>query len=259
LGLPELLILVVGLGVAGLAKGVSGMGLPLIATPILAGVFGPRAAVTIVTIPIFASNSLLLIQGIRRRGLLRGILPLFIASAVGTAIGTLLLANLDQRTFAILITLMVITFLAGGDRFGGRGPRSASGASVGDDPAALRARVLGPVVCFVGGVLQGTTSIASPLVGSYFHAQRLAAADFVFVLAAIFELNAVVQLIGYGLQGLYTPDVLAIGLLGLVPTLLALAGGIALRGRLDPGRFRQLIVALLVLSVANLLWRTFLA
>ena len=180
MGLPELLILVVGLGVAGLAKGVSGMGLPLIATPILAGVFGPRAAVTIVTIPIFASNSLLLIQGIRRRGLLRGILPLFIASAVGTAIGTLLLANLDQRTFAILITLMVIIFLARGDRL------------LGDDPAALRARVLGPVVCFVGGVLQGTTSIASPLVGSYFHAQRLAAADFVFVLAAIFELNAVV-------------------------------------------------------------------
>jgi hypothetical protein len=245
LGLTELLILVAGLGVAGLAKGVSGMGLPLIATPILAGVFGPRAAVTIVTIPIFASNSLLLIQGLRRRELLRGIVPLFIASAIGTALGTLLLANLDQRTFAILITLMVVIFLARGDRL------------LGDDPAALRARILGPVICFVGGVLQGTTSIASPLVGSYFHAQRLAAADFVFVLAAIFELNAVVQLIGYGLQGLYTPDVLTIGLLGLVPTLLALAGGIALRGHLDPGRFRQLIVALLVLSVANLLWRTF--
>jgi len=245
--LRDLLILVAGLGVAGLAKGVSGMGLPLIATPILAGVFGPRAAVTIVTIPIFASNSLLLLQGLRRRELLPGIVPLFIASAVGTAIGTLLLANLDQRTFAILITLMVVTFLARGDRL------------LGDDPAALRARILGPVVCFVGGVLQGTTSIASPLVGSYFHAQRLAAADFVFVLAAIFELNAIVQLVGYGLQGLYSPEVLAIGLLGLVPTLLALAGGIALRGRLDPVRFRQLIVALLVLSVANLLWRTFIA
>jgi uncharacterized membrane protein YfcA len=221
------------------------MGLPLIATPILAGVFGPRMAVAIVTIPIFASNSLLLIQGFRKRELLRGIAPLFVASMIGTGIGTLLLTSLDQRTFAILITVMVVIFLARGDRL------------LGDDPAALRARILGPIVCFVGGVLQGTTSIASPLVGSYFHAQRLAAADFVFVLAAIFELNAVVQLVGYGLQGLYTPEVLAIGLLGLVPTLLALAGGIALRGRLDPARFRQLIVVLLVLSVANLLWRTF--
>ncbi|HEV8230021.1 MAG TPA: sulfite exporter TauE/SafE family protein, partial [Candidatus Limnocylindria bacterium] len=220
MGLPELLILVAGLAVAGLAKGTSGMGLPLIATPILAGVFGPRMAVTIVTIPIFVSNTLLLTQGFRRHGLLRGIVPLFVASAIGTAIGTLLLTSLDQRTFAILITAMVVIFLARGDRL------------LGDDPAALRARILGPAICFVGGVLQGTTSIASPLVGSYLHAQRLPAADFVFMIAAIFELNSIVQLVGYGLQGLYTPEVVAIGLVGLVPTLLALAVGIALRGRL---------------------------
>jgi uncharacterized membrane protein YfcA len=242
----ELVILVVGLAVAGLAKGVSGMGLPLIATPILAGVFGPRVAVTVVTIPIFAANSLLLMQGFRERHLLRGITPLIGASVVGTAIGTLLLAQLDQRTFAILIAAMVVVFLARGERL------------LGDDPAARRARILGPLVCFVGGVLQGTTSIASPLVGSYFHAQRLRPADFVFILAAIFELNSIVQLVGYSLQGLYTPEVVALGLLGLVPTLLALALGIYLRGRLDPAVFRKLIIALLVISVASLLWRTFL-
>jgi len=33
--------------------------------------------------------------------------------------------------------------------------------------------------------------------------------------------------------------------------------GIAIRGRLDQVRFRQVIVLLLVASVANLLWRTF--
>jgi uncharacterized membrane protein YfcA len=245
LGPVELVILVAGLAVAGLAKGISGMGLPLIATPILAGVFGPRMAVTIVTIPIFAANSLLLAQGFRSRGLLRGLRPLIAASVVGTAIGTLLLAQLDQRTFAILIAAMVVVFVARGDRL------------LGDDPAALRARILGPLVCFVGGVLQGTTSIASPLVGSYFHVQRMPPADFVFVLAAIFELNSIVQLVGYSLQGLYTPEIVALGLVGLVPTLLALAVGIYARGRLDPALFRRIIVALLVISVANLLWRTF--
>jgi uncharacterized membrane protein YfcA len=245
LGPLELIVLVVGLGVAGLAKGLSGMGLPLIATPILAGVFGPRMAVTIVTIPIFVANSLLVIQGLRNRGLLRGIAPLIVASIVGTAIGTLLLAQLDQRTFAILIASMVVIFLARGDRL------------LGDDPSALRARILGPVVCFVGGVLQGTTSIASPLVGSYFHSRRLRPTEFVFVLASIFELNSVVQLIGYSLQGLFTADIVALGLLGLVPTLLAMMLGIYLRGRLDATLFRRLIVALLVFSVANLLWRTF--
>jgi uncharacterized membrane protein YfcA len=108
-------------------------------------------------------------------------------------------------------------------------------------------------------VLQGTTSIASPIIGSYFHAQRLPPADFVFVLAAIFELNGVVQLIGYSLQGLYTPDIVAIGLIGLVPTLLGLLAGIYARGRLNAVLFRRMIVVLLVVSVANLLWRSFIA
>ena len=245
MGPADLLILILGLGVAGFAKGTTGMGLPLVATPILAGVFGPRAAVVAVTIPIFASNSLLLVQGWRRLDVLRGIAPIVIASAFGTAIGVNLLALLDQRTFAILISVIVAIFLLRGDRL------------IGEDPGARRARVLGPVVGFIGGVLQGTTSIASPLIGSFFHARKMDRHDYVIVLASIFELNAAIQLVGYFLLGLYTADVLAIGVLGLVPTLLALMAGIFFRSRLDQSRFRQLIVVLLVLSVANLLWRSF--
>ena len=55
MGPTDLLILIVGLAFAGFAKGTTGMGLPLVATTILAGVFGPKAAVVIVTIPIFAA------------------------------------------------------------------------------------------------------------------------------------------------------------------------------------------------------------
>jgi uncharacterized membrane protein YfcA len=245
MGTVDLLIIVVGLAIAGFAKGTTGMGLPLVATPILAGVFGPRAAVVIVTIPILAANSLLLVQGWRRMDVLRGIAPIVVASAIGTMIGVNLLALLDQRTFAILISIMVGVFLSRGDRL------------IGEDPGATRARVLGPIIGFVGGVLQGTTSIASPLIGSFFHARKMDRHDYVIVLAAIFQLNAVIQLIGYSLLGLYTPAIIAIGLLGLVPTLLALMVGIFFRARLDQRRFRQLIVVLLVLSVANLLWRSF--
>jgi uncharacterized membrane protein YfcA len=245
MGTAELLILIVGLAVAGFAKGTTGMGLPLVATPLLASVFGPKAAVVIVTIPIFAANSLLLVQGWRRLAVLRTIAPIIVASAIGTVIGVNLLALLDQRTFALLISLMVLIFLLRGDRL------------IGDDPGARRARILGPVVGFVGGILQGTTSIASPLIGSFFHARKMDRNEYVIVLAAIFELNAVIQLAGYALLGLYTADILAIGLLGLVPTLLALMAGIFFRGRLDQARFRQLIVVLLVLSVVNLLWRSF--
>lgn len=244
MGTADLLILVLGLGVAGFAKGITGMGLPLVATPLLAGVFGPKAAVVIVTIPIFAANSILVLQGWKRLDVLRSVAPIIAASAFGTIVGVNLLALLDQRTFAILISAMVVIFLLRGDRL------------IGEDPGARRARILGPIVGLVGGVLQGTTSIASPLIGSFFHARKMDRHEYVVVLAAIFELNAIIQLLGYGALGLYTPGIVAIGLLGLVPTLLALMAGIFFRGRLDQARFRQLIVVLLVLSVVNLLWKT---
>ena len=43
----QIVLLVAALAFAGLVKGVTGMGLPLFATPILAGVFGARSAVVI--------------------------------------------------------------------------------------------------------------------------------------------------------------------------------------------------------------------
>lgn len=241
----DLATLVVGLAFAGFAKGATGMGLPLIATPILAGIFGPRPAVVIVSIPLLVSNSLLLVQRGRSLTVMRSVLPILVAGAVGSAFGVLLLSRIDQHAFAIVIAALVLFFLLRGDRL------------LGTDAASRRLRWGGPILGLVAGTAQGSTSIASPLIGSFFLARRLPQAEYVIVLAAIFQLNSIVQVIGFVLVGLYTPDLVAIGLLGLVPTLLALMAGIWARGRLDERRFRALIVVLLIVSVANLLWRTF--
>jgi uncharacterized membrane protein YfcA len=244
LGALQLLTLIAGLGIAGLAKGATAMGLPLIATPILASVFGPKQAVVIITIPIVVANTLLVLQSWRVWGLLPSLLPLVAANAVGTVLGAFLLAGLDQKTFAILITAMVLLFLLRGERLIG-------------DPGARRARLLVPVVGIAGGVMQGTTSISSPVIGSFFHAMRLEPRDYVITLAAVFQLSSIVQVISYAALGLFTPELVTLGVIACIPMLLALMAGIAVRGRLDQARFRQLIVVLLVASVANLLWRTF--
>jgi uncharacterized protein len=141
---------------------------------------------------------------------------------------------------------MVVLFLLRGERLIG-------------EPGARRARLLTPVVGFAGGVMQGTTSISSPLIGSFFHALRLPPREYVITLAAVFQVSSIVQLVSYAALGLFTPELFTLGVIACIPMLLALMAGIALRGRLDQARFRQLIVLLLVTSVANLLWRTFLA
>jgi uncharacterized protein len=223
------------------------MGLPIIATPILAAVFGPRPAVVIVSIPILVANSLLLAGGWRRvPRLVSDVVPMLVLGAIGTFIGVQLLAYLDQRVFAIVISAIVVLFLARGDRL------------LGDDPRARRVRIAGPIVGFIGGLLQGSTSIASPIVGSYFHARRVGPRDFVIVLAALFELNSIVQIGGFLQLGLMTPALLALGIASLIPNLLGLIAGIELRGRISPESFRRVIAVLLIVSVANLLVRTFL-
>jgi uncharacterized membrane protein YfcA len=210
-------------------------------------VFGPRSAVVIVSIPILVANTLLLITGWRIvPRVLRDIAPMLALGAIGAFLGVQLLAQLDQRVFAALISVLVIAFLLRGDRL------------LGDDPEARRSKVAGPAVGFVGGVLQGSTSIASPLVGSYFHARKLSAKEFVVVLAALFQLNSIVQIGGFLAFDLLTPDLLALGVAGLVPSLVGLIAGIEARGRISPQAFRRVIVVLLVLSVANLLARAFL-
>ena len=231
---------------AGTAKGLAGTGLPLIATPILAGVFGPRTAVVIMSVLTLLSNSLLLITGRRRvRPVLREAAPLLLLGAVGTILGVQLLALLDQRVFALVISALVLLFLAGGER------------ALGGDPDARRIRLAAPLIGFAGGVLNGSTSISGPLVGSYFHARRLSAQDFVVALATVFELYAIVQIGAFILTGLLTPPLLALGMIGLVPNLLGLIVGIELRGRVSEVMFRRIIVVILVASVTNLLWKTF--
>ncbi len=218
------------------------MGLPLIATPVLAGVFGPRAAVVIVSIPILVTNSLLIVTGWRSfLGVLRELLPMLVLGAIGTFLGVQLLAKMDERVFAIVISALVIAFLLRGDRL------------LGDDPGARRVKVAGPVIGFVGGVLQGSTSIASPLVGSYFHARKLAPVVFVVSLASLFELNSIIQIVSLVGLRLFTADLFALGVAGLVPNLVGLLAGIELRGRISAVAFRRIIVVLLVISVVNLL------
>jgi hypothetical protein len=127
------------------------------------------------------------------------------------------------------------------------------------ESGARRARLLTPVVGFVGGVMQGTTSISSPVIGSYFHTMNLPPREYVITLASVFQLSSAVQLVSYAALGLFSPDLVTLGVIACIPMLIALMAGIAIRGRPDQVRFRQVIVLLLVASVGNLLWRTFVA
>ncbi len=237
----EVVLLIAALAFAGLVKGVTGMGLPLFATPILAGVFGARPAVIIMSIPIFVTNLLLLYEGRRSLGATRDVWSVALPGIAGVILGLVLLVRLDQSLLSLLIAGIVIVFLMGGDRL------------LGTDPRALRMRLMGPVIGGFSGVLQGGTSIAAPLIGSYFYARRITAAEFVVSVALVFQVFVTVQVLGLWHLGLYDRTVLTMGLLGLIPTLLAFTVGVRLRARLNSATFRAVVTGFLVLSAVNLI------
>lgn len=236
MGEAQLALLVLALAFAGLVKGVTGMGLPLFATPILAAVFGARAAVVIMSIPVFVANFLLIVEGRRSLGILRAVWGVALGGAAGVVLGLFLLLRLDQAILALVIAALVVVFLARGDRL------------LGDDPNARRVRILGPTFGAIGGVLMGTTSIAAPVVAGYVHSLRLPPRDFVVAMAVVYQALSIVQVIGLWRLGAYEAATLGPSLFALIPMLLAFAVGVRVRRRLDNAVFRRLVAGFLALS-----------
>lgn len=236
----ELVLLVLALAWAGLVKGVTGMGLPLFATPILAAVFGARPAVIIMSIPTFVANALLIVEGRDALGVFGRIWTVAAAGAIGTVAGLLLLVRLDQNVLALAIAALVVFVLVRGERL------------LGDDPRATRMRVVGPVLGAIGGVLLGSTSIAAPAIAGYLHALRLQPRDFVVALALVFQALATVQVAGLAALGAYDATLVTTALLALAPMLVAFAAGVRLRRRLDTANFRRAVTGLLALSAVVL-------
>jgi uncharacterized membrane protein YfcA len=195
------------------------------------------------SIPTFVTNLLLIIEGRDALPVLRRIWTVAVAGVLGVIVGLNLLVRIDQNLLSLVIAALVVLVLARGDRV------------LGDDPAALRVRVSGPVLGALGGVLLGATSIASPAVAGYFHALRLAPRDFVFALAALFQVLGTVQVLGLWRLGEYDGEVVRVAILALLPMLLTFAVGVRLRRRLDSALFRRVIAAFLTLSALVLLWQ----
>ncbi len=85
-----LILIVVALGAGAIAKGATGMGLPLIAMPVMASAFGLQHAISIMTIPLLVTN---IWQVWRLRGQaaspdLRFLAPMIIGGVAGVIAGT---------------------------------------------------------------------------------------------------------------------------------------------------------------------------
>ena len=223
------------LAAGAVVKGATGMGLPLVALPVLTTVFGLQHAVGLMTIPLIVTN---VWQVWRFRAEARaprlGFMPWFlVGGAVGIGLGTWALTALPERVLVLSLGVILLVYVA---------LRIATPHWV---LSLELARRLGPLAGIGGGTLQGATGISAPIGVTFIHSMNLERAAHVFAVSAMFLTFAVVQLPSLWLAGVMRPEWLLQGLLALIPILVFMPLGQWISGKLSRQAFDRMILVFL--------------
>ncbi len=241
--LPFALLLLGTFLLAGLVKGVIGLGLPTVAMGLLGLAMPPVEAAAILLVPSFVTNVWQLLAGPQFGALLRRLWPMMLGITAGTLAGS-----------------GVITGAAAHAASGALGAALALYGIVGLVKPRLRVPPAaetwaGPLVGAVTGLVTGATGVfvipAVPYLGSL----GLQRDDLVQALGLSFTVSTVALAGGLALHGALPLAASGASLLALLPALAGMWLGGWLRLRVHPETFRLcFFIGLLVLG-GELIWR----
>lgn len=230
-----ILVMFAALAAGAMVKGATGMGLPLVALPVLTSFFGLQHAVGLMTIPLIVTNFW---QVWRFREEVRaprlGFMPWFlVGGALGIALGTWALTTLPERLLVLTLGVILLVYV---------GLRLATPHWSLSLPLARR---FGPLAGIGGGTLQGATGISAPIGVTFIHSMNLERTAHVFAVSAMFLTFAVVQLPSLWIAGVMQPLWLVQGLLALIPIMLFMPVGQWASGKLSRKAFDRMILVFL--------------
>ena len=235
-------VISLAVGLAGIAKGATGLGFPIVAVPIIAVFVPVEHAVVVVTLPNLVVNAALVREHRRRAAVMPWLKVMITTGMIGAVLGTLMLRAAPERALSIVLSALIGIYLL---LRWLRPDLQLSERSI---------RRTAPIVGLLGGLLQGVSGFSGPLIGTYVHAWRLEREAYVFAVSVLFMLFATVQLVTMLPAGMVTPARAAQSFSALPSALLGTAVGIRLGRRMDAAVFERLITITLALIGLRLLW-----
>src|SRR5580692_7077270 len=171
----RLVLAIATIFIAGVAKGVTGMGLPIAGVPILVALYGDLRMVLVVTILGSATADIPLLWRYRSRWRdARMLIGFGILGIVGIILGTQILSFVRPAILSAVLAAVVVAFII--LSWLGRIPTM-------DQRLAAR---IGPLVGLVCGLLQGSVGAAGPVTTSYLLSTPLSRESFLFAINATF-------------------------------------------------------------------------
>lgn len=230
----------------GIVKGITGVGLPTVAIPLMVLVLPAPMAIALMSVPVLVSN---LLQVNDRRLALEAVArfwPLILLLVIGTVAGAQVLIGADPHTMQIGLGVVVLGLVAF-QELHNRTPRPLAGE-----------RLWSPLVGLVAGLLGGLSSFSGPPLVAYLLRLRLPSRTFVVTISLFYLCTALPLYISlYGSSNLGSREFVASVALS-APAYGGLMLGQRLRGRLDEHQFRRAITVVLLLSGFSLLGKAFL-
>ncbi|TCT00521.1 sulfite exporter TauE/SafE family protein [Aquabacter spiritensis] len=223
---------------AGLVKGVTGMGLPTVAMGALGALLSPVAAAALLVVPSLVTNVWQLFDGPRLAPLLARLWPMMAAIALGTLAGTSLLARGSTGLTTAALGIALIAYAA----------YSLLARQIRVPPR--HEAWLAPVIGLTTGAVTGGTGVFVIPAVPYLQALGLAKDDLVQALGLSFTVSTLALGAGLALRGAYPLGEAMLSGLAIVPALLGMRAGQMVRGRISQTAFRRwFLVGLLLLGV----------
>jgi uncharacterized membrane protein YfcA len=244
---PEQLIVIAGTFVlAGLVKGVVGLGLPTVALALLTATIGLHPAIALMLVPSFTTNAWQALSGPALKVLLIRLWSFLLVICGATWFGTMLLARADADLLtAVLGTVLVVYASASLARFSFPSP-------------GRHEPWLSPVMGAANGTLTGMTGVSMIPGLLYLQALGLKRDEFVQALGLMFFVSTVALGFGLGGQSLLTMELGLTSAAAVAPAMFGMWLGRQFRGLLSEQSFRTaLFAALLVLGgyiVVRVVW-----
>jgi uncharacterized membrane protein YfcA len=243
LGLEFLIWCAFALFVAGVVKGILGIGVPVVSVSLLSLVINVPTAVALLPIPILLSNLWQSLSSGQVLRTLRRFAALIAALVVGTFVGARLLVDMDQRALLGIVGAAVLVF-----------------AISAHFPHHLRVRPrterwLGAPVGFIGGVLGGMTTFFGPPLIMFLFALNLEKDEFVGTISTIYLCAAIPLAAALGMFGFMGPREYAWSTAAAAPLFLGVLAGQWLRTRISQSAFRRGLLLMLLVVGVRLIYR----
>ena len=219
---------------AGLVKGVTGMGLPTVAIGLLGLLMPVPQAAAVLIIPSLVTNLIQLLAGGALAGLIKRLWPMMACSAGGTLAGAhlLLAGSADAAACAlgaVLFGYALFTLL-----------------STGFSTSASAEKWLSPAIGLTTGAITGATGVFVVPAVPYLQSLSLPKEALVQALGLSFTVSTLALAAGLYLHGGWKIEQSLSSILALPPAIVGMWIGQKIRSRLSPTLFRRCFLTLLM-------------